>query len=108
MDMGAHDYWYATEYYEDIWEDVPGDSPVREQEPAEQEPTEQEPATDDFGFMPYIDHNWQERPDEGGESITVTERRLLGTKCPYCQQDFANGQYVAKVSVRARRMPRLL
>ena len=27
MDMEALDYMYAAELYEDIWEDVPGDSP---------------------------------------------------------------------------------
>ena len=23
MDMRAHDYWFAVEYYEDLWDEVP-------------------------------------------------------------------------------------
>ena len=46
--------------------------------------------------MPYINHNWQDVSDEGEESITVTERIFLGTKCPYCQEEFTSGQKVAK------------
>ena len=32
MDMGAHDYWFAVEYYEDIWDEVPEKYSAREQE----------------------------------------------------------------------------
>ncbi|MFM7985271.1 MAG: RING finger domain-containing protein, partial [Candidatus Fonsibacter sp.] len=35
-------------------------------------------------------------PDEGGFTISNTEPRLLGTKCPICQEDFATGQRVQK------------
>ena len=97
MDMGAHDYWFAVEYYEDIWDEVPENYSVR----TGQESTEQEPTEDDFGVMPYNDHNWQElatdeEAQERARTITVIEHRFLGTRCPYCQQDFANGQFVAK------------
>ena len=53
MDMRAHDYWFAVEYYEDLWDEVPENYSVRES-------TEQEPTGDNFGVMPYNDHNWQD------------------------------------------------
>ena len=46
--------------------------------------------------MPFLDHNWQEMPDEGGYTISATEPRFLGTKCPYCQEESTSGQTVAK------------
>ena len=40
--------------------------------------------------------NWQEMPDEGGFTISNSEPRLLGTKCPICQEDYKTGQIVKK------------
>ncbi|MFM7978144.1 MAG: hypothetical protein ACKPKO_02415, partial [Candidatus Fonsibacter sp.] len=40
--------------------------------------------------------NWQEIPDEGGFTISNSEPRLLGTKCPICQHDFTTGQMIKK------------
>ncbi|MFM7981843.1 MAG: hypothetical protein ACKPKO_21245, partial [Candidatus Fonsibacter sp.] len=80
------------EFYEVIWYHVAGDSP----ETTEQDTTEQVPPTDDVWVMHYLDDNWQEMPDEGGYTIAATEPRFLGTKCPYCQQEFTNVQNVAK------------
>ena len=86
MDLHVLDYMYAAAWYEDIWEDFPGQSP----EPSPDAPN----VPDYFGVLPYEGPNWR---DEGAtDTITVTERRCLSTNCPFCQHDFTNGQFVAK------------
>jgi hypothetical protein len=88
MDLEALDYMYATEFCEDIWEDLPGESP---ENPSSASPN----VPNDFGFMRFGGRNWQELNQVTG-TITVSECRSLSTNCPYCQQDFTNGQLVAK------------
>ena len=84
MNLEELDYAYATEWYEDIWEDFPMEESVQD---APNVP-------DDFGVMSYEGPNWQ---DEGATgTITITERRHLSTNCPFRQCDFTNGQFIAK------------
>ena len=95
MNLHELDYSYAAAWYEDIWEDFPGESPA---------PPPNVP--EDFGIQPYEGPNWQ---DEGAiGTISNTEHRCLSTNCPFCQRDFTIGEFVAKVSVRACRMHRVL
>ncbi|MFM7979999.1 MAG: hypothetical protein ACKPKO_11855, partial [Candidatus Fonsibacter sp.] len=63
------DYVYATELFEDIWQDVPGETP---DDPAN--------LPGNFGFVEfeYDGQNWQDF--EAHDTITVTERRFLSAK----------------------------
>ncbi|MFM7984673.1 MAG: hypothetical protein ACKPKO_35650, partial [Candidatus Fonsibacter sp.] len=72
MDLHVLDFMYAAELHEDIWEDVPGDSPS--------DPRAVPNAPNDIGIMPYDGPNWKDLPNEGPDTITVAERRFLSIK----------------------------
>ncbi|MFM7984448.1 MAG: hypothetical protein ACKPKO_34495, partial [Candidatus Fonsibacter sp.] len=49
MNLHELDYSYAVAWYEDIWEDMPGESPAL-----------QPNVPTDFGIQPYEGPNWQD------------------------------------------------
>ena len=79
LSMSLHElnYSYAVDLYELIWEDIPGESPA-----------DSPNAPSDVGC--------QVVPNEGTDTITVTERRLFSARCPFCQGHFTHGQCIAK------------
>ncbi len=87
--MEALDYMYAVEEFSDRWDDFE-DIDV-------QHNTETEEPAKDVRIAPVWDgRNWQDALDNDIQSISNTDPRLLGTKCPICQEDFATGQKVQK------------
>jgi len=78
LDLEALDYMHAAEFFENIWEDAPEESPEESPE-SPSSPSPNVPNT--FGLMEYNGQNWQETIQVPG-TVTVTEIRSLSTNCP--------------------------
>ena len=81
MDMEALDVMYAAEFYDNIWEDAPWESP------------RESPATAPSNNVP--------------STVTVTEERRFNSNCPICHEDH-NWARNYPLSVRPRHMHQLL
>ena len=96
-DLEALEYMYAAEFYATIWEDVPGESP-----------SDSPNAPSDVGIEFHTGRNWQNVPNEGGDTITATAARRYNTNCPICQQDFTLGQETVSIGAATPHAPSAL
>ena len=115
---------FAADWFENILENIAGDTPEQQTppepqsppEPQEQEEEEERPSTDSWErrtstdtppppfdengeMLPHVyqGRNWQvRRGDVDTETVSVTESRCISTICPYCQTEFEREQMIAK------------
>jgi len=95
IDMEALEYLDIVKWFEDIYEAV---SPRAASEgELEQHPIIVSSPAFSVEFEPVWDgKNWQDKLHNDVQTITDTEPRLLGNKCPICQDDFKPRQRVLK------------
>ncbi|MFM7979869.1 MAG: RING finger domain-containing protein, partial [Candidatus Fonsibacter sp.] len=101
-DMIANDYHYAVDWFADIWQAIsPRQSwTISNPEPSAASDPEQSDTPGSEIYEPvepvWDGRNWQDMLDCDVKTIDDTEHRLMGTKCPICQEPFKSGQKLKK------------